>query len=96
MPEYTQHIERRLRMQAVQLLDASEAPWFAWQLIAAYGCEDDTWALIGEGANFTLTVETKDGAFAMRRGDYLARSHDYAKPTVASCETFRQKWEPDE
>jgi len=96
MPEYTKHIERRLRMEAVQLLDPADAPWFALQLIGAYGREDDAWSLIGEGDNFTLTVTTFDGVFVMHRGDYLARSHDYAKPAVASCETFRQKWEPDE
>lgn len=97
MPEYTKHIERRGRVEAVQFLNVEDASWFAGQFHSSSWSVDhgyDDCDLV-----FTLTVHRTPGDdVVIHRGDYLVRNgtpwlRDLA---VVPYAEFRKKWEPDE
>ena len=92
MPEYEKYIERRERVHAAQLLDVSQAPWFARQ----FGFPSPRWSLdVGLDGDFSLRITPRDQiSRTMSRGDYLVESDgDY--PKIVSYAEFRQKWEPE-
>lgn len=93
MSVYQKYIERRERVHAAQLLDVSQAPWFARQ----FGVPSPRWCLnVGLDGDFSLRITPRDQiSRTMNRGDYLVESDD-DYPRIVSHREFREKWEPDE